>query len=104
MRRRRLIVPASGRLRMVSMADADVNLKLMSASAMLEENPSAAARAAREILRIYPDSSAAALLLATASRSLGDAGGALEGLEGLVRLQPANPVIRLELARAYREA
>jgi predicted Zn-dependent protease len=89
---------------MVSMADADVNLKLMSASALLEEDPTAAARAAREILKIYPDSSAAALLLATASRSLGDTTAALEVLEGLVRLQPASAVIRLELARAYREA
>lgn len=83
---------------------ADVDLKLMSASALLEENPSAAAQAAREILRIYPDSSAAALLLATASRSLGDATGALEVLDKLVRLQPASAVMRLELARAYREA
>jgi predicted Zn-dependent protease len=89
---------------MASIADADVDLKLMSASALLEEDPTAAARAAREILRIYPDSSAAALLLATASRSLGDATGALGVLDGLVRLQPANAVIRLELARAYREA
>jgi predicted Zn-dependent protease len=89
---------------MASMADAAVNLKLMSASALLEEDPTAAARAAREILKTYPDSSAAALLLATASRSLGDAAGALEVLEELARLQPASAVIRLELARAYREA
>jgi len=47
---------------MASMADAAVNLKLLSASALLEEDPSAAARAAREILKVYPDSSAAALL------------------------------------------
>ena len=87
-----------------TMADADASLKLMSASALLEEDPTAAARAAREILKIYPDSSAAALLLATASRSLGDAKGALEVLDGLVRLQPASAVIRLELARACREA
>src|ERR1700679_3221276 len=89
---------------MVSTADADVNLKLMSASALLEEDPTAAARAAREILRLYPCSSAASLLLATAFRSLGDASGALDVLEGLVRSQPASAVIRLELARAYREA
>jgi predicted Zn-dependent protease len=82
---------------------ADVDLKLMSASALLEENPRAAAQAAREILKVYPDSSAAALLLATASRSLGDAAGALEVLERLVRLQPASAVMRLELARAYGE-
>jgi predicted Zn-dependent protease len=86
------------------MANTDVNLKLMSASALLEEDPTAAARAAREILGKYPDNSAAALLLATASRNLGDARGALEVLAGLVRLQPANAVIHLELARAYREA
>ena len=83
---------------------ADVRLKLMSASALLEEDPGAAAQAAREILKLYPDHSAAALLLATASRALGNATGALEVLGGLVRLQPASAVLRLELARAYREA
>ncbi len=89
---------------MASMANADVNLKLMSASALLEQDPAAAARVAREILRICPDSSAAALLLATASRRLGDPTAALEVLDGLARLQPGSAVIRLELARAYGEA
>ena len=83
---------------------ADVNLKLMSASALLDADPAAAARAAREILSHDPDSAAASLLLATAARKLGNSALALEVLEALARSQPAAGFIRLELAGAYREA
>ncbi|HEX3951851.1 MAG TPA: sulfotransferase [Steroidobacteraceae bacterium] len=83
---------------------ADVNLKLMSASALLDADPSAAVRAAGEILENNPDHAAASLLLATAARKLGNTALALELLEGLVRSQPAAGPIRLELARTYREA
>ena len=83
---------------------ADVNLKLMSASALLDEDPAAAARAADEILSHNPDNVAASLLLATAARKLGNTALALEVLEALARSQPAAAFIRLELARAYREA
>ena len=83
---------------------ADVNLKLMSASALLDSDPAAAARAAGEILGHHPDNAAASLLLATAARKLGNTALALEVLEGLARSQPAAAFIRLELARAYCEA
>ena len=68
---------------------ADVNLKLMSASALLDTDPAAAARAAGEILGHHPDNAAASLLLATAARKLGNTALALEVLEGLARSQPA---------------
>jgi predicted Zn-dependent protease len=83
---------------------ADVSLKLMSASALLDADPAAAARAAGEILADDPHNAAGSLLLATAARKLGNTALALEVLEGLVRAQPAAAPIRLELARAYREA
>ena len=83
---------------------ADVNLKLMSASALLDADPAAAARAAGEILKDSPDNAAASLLAATAARKLGNTALALELLEGLARSQPAAGPLRLELARAYSEA
>jgi predicted Zn-dependent protease len=83
---------------------ADVNLKLMSASALLDTDPAAAARAAGEILSHHPDNTAASLLLATAARKAGDVALAVEVLGALARSQPAAGLIRLELARAYREA
>jgi predicted Zn-dependent protease len=83
---------------------ADVNLKLMSASALLDADPAAAARAADEILSHNPDNAAASLLLATAARKLRNTALALEVLEELARSQPAAAFIRLELARAYCEA
>jgi predicted Zn-dependent protease len=83
---------------------ADVNLKLMSASALLDADPAAAARAAGEILSNNPDNAAASLLLATAARKLRNTALALEVLEALARSQPAAAIIRLELARAYCEA
>ena len=83
---------------------ADVNLKLMSASALLDADPAAAARAAGEILSHNPDNAAASLLLATAARKLRNTVLALEVLEGLARSQPAAAFIRLELARAYCDA
>ena len=83
---------------------ADVNLKLMSASALLDADPAAAARAADEILSHHPGNVAASLLLATAARKLRNTALALEVLEALARSQPATAFIRLELARAYCEA
>jgi predicted Zn-dependent protease len=83
---------------------ADVNLELMSASALLDTDPAAAARAAGEILEHNPDNTAASLLLATAASKAGDVARAIEVLGALARSQPAAGLIRLELARAYREA
>jgi tetratricopeptide (TPR) repeat protein len=85
-------------------AIADVNLELMSASALLDTDPAAAARAAGEILKDNPHNTAASLLLATAARKAGDVALAVEVLGALARSQPAAGLIRLELARAYREA
>jgi predicted Zn-dependent protease len=84
---------------------ADVNIKLMSASALLDTDPAAAARSAAEILEHNPDNTAASLLLATAASKTGDVVRAIEVLRALARSQPAAAgLIRLELARAYREA
>src|ERR1700744_2384619 len=87
---------------MVSIAD--VNLELMTASALLDADPAPAGRAAGEILSHNPGNAAASLLLATAARKLGNPALALEGLEGLARSQPAAGPGRLELARAHRGA
>jgi predicted Zn-dependent protease len=85
-------------------SSADVNLRLMSASALLDADPAAAARAAGDILGSHPGNAAASLLLATAVRNLGNDSLALEMFEGLARAQPTSGTIRLELARAYRAA
>jgi predicted Zn-dependent protease len=82
----------------------DVNLRLISASALLDADPAAAARAAGDILGSHPGNAAASLLLATAARNLGDNSQALEIFESLARAQPAAGTIRLELARAYQAA
>jgi predicted Zn-dependent protease len=83
---------------------AELDFALFRASALLDEDPAAAASAAGEILRVSPGHSAASLLLATAARSLGDPAAALDVLEGLARGQPGSPVIQLELGRAYGAA
>jgi predicted Zn-dependent protease len=85
-------------------SSADVNLRLISASALLDADPAAAVRVAAEILGSHPGNAAASLLLATAARNLGDTSAALEVLDGLAQAQPASGTIRLELARAYRAA
>jgi tetratricopeptide (TPR) repeat protein len=88
----------------VTASPADVNLKLILASGLLDADPAAAARAAGEILGSDPRNTSASLLLATAARGLGDATLALQLLEELARSQPSIAFIRLELARAYRSA
>jgi predicted Zn-dependent protease len=88
----------------VKAAAVDIDFKLMRASALLDTDPAAAARAAGEILESQPGHSAASLLLATASVRLGDAGRACEVLESLAHAQPASAVVQLELGRAYRAA
>lgn len=79
------------------MSSAELDFALIRASALLDENPAAAAKAAGEILRVSPGHVAASLLLATAARSLGDPAAALGVLEGLARGQPKSPAIQLEL-------
>jgi tetratricopeptide (TPR) repeat protein len=78
-----------------------MSLKLMRASALLDENPAAALEAAAQILHEDPSNAAARLLLGTAARRSGDAVAALEVLRQLAQAQPDSSVIQLELARAY---
>jgi tetratricopeptide (TPR) repeat protein len=89
---------------LVTAAAAEVDFKLMRASALLDADPAAAAQAAGAILESWPGHPAASLLLATASLGLGDASRACDVLEPLAHAQPASAVIQLELGRAYRAA
>ena len=89
---------------LVKVSAADVDFKLVQGSALLDADPAAAALAAGEILGSWPGHSAASLLLATASLSLGDPGRACEVLESLAHAQPASAVVQLELGRALRAA
>jgi predicted Zn-dependent protease len=75
---------------------------LIKASALLETDPAAALRIAAQILEDSPHNSAAALLLANASRSVGDSAAAYRLLESLAKSQPNSAVVQLELARACR--
>jgi tetratricopeptide (TPR) repeat protein len=88
----------------VKASTAEVDIKLMRASALMDSDAAAAARAASEILEGCPGHSAAGLLLATASLSLGDAAKACEVLESLQHAQPASAIVQLELGRAFRAA
>ena len=82
------------------MTPAEVDFELMRASALLDSDPAAAARAAQKILAECPENSTASLLLATAARGLGDPAAALPVLERVARDQPKSAVIKLELARS----
>lgn len=85
-------------------SSAQVSLKLMRASALLDREPAEALRAAGEILREDPANSAASLLLGTAARRSGNGAAALEVLTSLAQSNPNSPVILLELARAHAGA
>jgi predicted Zn-dependent protease len=85
-------------------ASAAADLELMRASLLLDSDPAAAARHASRILADSPGHPEANLLLATASRRLGDAATAAGVLEPLARINPSSPVIQLELGRAYAAA
>jgi tetratricopeptide (TPR) repeat protein len=76
----------------------------MRASLLLESDPSAAAQRASSILAGFPGHTAAALLLATARRRLGDPVAAATVLESLASAQRNSPVLQLELGRAYSAA
>jgi Flp pilus assembly protein TadD len=78
---------------------AAVDFKLMRAAAFLDTDPAAAAREAAALLREYPDSTAAALLLGTARRSCGDPQAAAEVFASLANTQPDSAVIQLEYGR-----
>jgi len=83
---------------------AEVDFELIRASALLDSDPAAAARAAGEILKNSPGHSTASVLLATAARSLGDPAAALSLLERIAVEQPTSAVIQLELAHTYEAA
>jgi predicted Zn-dependent protease len=76
----------------------------MRASLLLESDPGAAARRARDILAASPGHVEASLLLASASRRLGDAVGATAVLESLASALPDSVLVQLELGRAYAAA
>jgi predicted Zn-dependent protease len=88
----------------LTISSAELDFKLIRASALLESDPAAAAVAAGEILKTWPQHAGAGLLLATAARSLGDADAALQALQSLAIAQPDSAVVHLELARAHRAA
>jgi predicted Zn-dependent protease len=76
----------------------------MRASLLLDADPSTAARRANDILANFPGHAAAALLLATARRRLGDPASAAALLESLATAEADSPVVQLELGRAYAAA
>jgi tetratricopeptide (TPR) repeat protein len=80
---------------------AAADLELMRASLLLESDPAAAARRATNILAGSPGHTEASLLLAAASRRLGDAPAAAALLESLTRALPDSALLQLELGRAY---
>ena len=84
--------------------DLDVDLELMRAAALLDRDPAAAAVRAARILDTAPSHPEAALLVATASRQLGDPGKAVELLEPVIRAQPESASLWFELGRAQSAA
>ena len=86
---------------------ASLELELMRASALLENDPAAAARRAIAILAKSPGRDEAILLLAAARRRLGgtqaaaDLQGGADSMESLARRQPASPLLQLELGLTY---
>jgi tetratricopeptide (TPR) repeat protein len=86
---------------MTQSAPVDLDLELMRASSLLDADPSAAAHRARRILSVSPGHPEASLLLAAASRALGDPAAAAVALEALDAAQRNTPFMQLELGRAY---
>lgn len=81
-------------------AGPSADLELMRASSLLETDPGAAMQRAGAILREAPGHEGALLLLATASRRLGDPARSREVLASLARAQPQSATLQLELGRA----
>ena len=85
-------------------ASGSTDLELMRASQLLESDPAAAARRARDILAASPAHPEASLLLATASRRLGDPQKAVAVLESLAHSHANSPLMQLDRTRiAIRE-
>ncbi len=79
---------------------AAVDSKLMRAAALLDTNPSAAAREAARILEEHPGHRATTLLLGTALRSCGDAEQARSAFASLAAAHPDSALLQFELGRA----
>lgn len=77
------------------------DLQLMRASLLLESDPAAAARNARDVLAAHPGHPEASLLLAAAFRRLGQSKDAATELESLGSEHRDTPFMQLELGRAY---
>ena len=86
----------------MTLSNAAVDLKMMQAAALLDSDPAAAATQAQAILDVNPERQDAALLLATARRTAGQASAAFDVLSGLAPHQPNAAIIHLELARVAR--
>ena len=86
---------------MTQSAPVDLDLELMRASSLLDADPSAAAYRARRILSVSPGHPEASLLLAAASRTLGDPAAAAAALEALDEARRNTAFMQLELGRAY---
>ncbi len=79
---------------------ANVDLKLMRAAALLDQDPEAAGREAAGILEEHPGHVAATLLLATARRSSGkNPDDAATAFAALADAQPQSALLQLELGR-----
>lgn len=83
-------------------APEDLDARLMRAAALLESDPSAAAREAEAILASQPGHPTAVLLLGTARRSAGNLEGAAETFGALASKQPDSALLQLELGRTLR--
>jgi predicted Zn-dependent protease len=77
-----------------------LDVALAHAARLLASDPALAARQASEILSAVPGHPAAALMLGTARRLMGDHEAALEVLEPLARAQPNSAATHLELGLA----
>ena len=80
--------------------DAAADSKLMRVAALLDTDPSRAAREAAQILKDHPGHQAATLLLGTALGSCGESEQATSALAELAAAHPDSALIQLELGRA----
>jgi predicted Zn-dependent protease len=78
---------------------AAIDAKLMRVAALLDTDPTTAAREAAQILKDHPGHTAATLLLGTALSSCGDSAQATSAFAGLAAAQPDSALIQLELGR-----
>jgi tetratricopeptide (TPR) repeat protein len=80
----------------------ELDARLMQAAALLESDPTAAAREAEALLALNPAHPAAILLLGTARRAAGNLRGAEDSFSALAGSQPDSALTQLELGRTLR--